>query len=242
MTLSRRVLFVEDDPEIGNVVREELEDLDCEVLWHRDGREAWERFRETEVDLVILDLRLPSLGGLEICENIREVDPYVPIVMLTAKAEKRDVVHGLELGADDYITKPFSNSELIARIQALFRRMATDRDHSSRAVDRDRMSFGPLVIDATAHTVELDGDPVHLTAKEFDLLLQFARHPGRAFSRGELLSEVWGEEFDGYDHTVNTHINRLRNKIEPNPSEPTFLQTVWGVGYRFAEPDELETS
>lgn len=242
MTLSRRVLFVEDDPEIGNVVREELEDLDCEVLWHRDGEEGWERFRETEVDLVILDLRLPSLGGLEICEKIRDVDPYVPIVMLTAKAEKRDVVHGLELGADDYITKPFSNSELIARIQALFRRMATDRDHSSRAVDRDRMSFGPLVIDANAHTVELDGDPVHLTAKEFDLLLQFARHPGRAFSRGELLSEVWGEEFDGYDHTVNTHINRLRKKIEPNPSEPTFLQTVWGVGYRFAEPDELETS
>ena len=242
MTLSRRVLFVEDDPQIGDVVREELEDLDCEVLWHRDGREAWERFRETEVDLVILDLRLPSLGGLEICENIREVDPYVPIVMLTAKAEKRDVVHGLELGADDYITKPFSNSELIARIQALLRRMATDRDHSTQAVDRDRITFGPLVIDATAHTVELNGDPVHLTAKEFDLLLQFARHPGRAFSRGELLSEVWGEEFDGYDHTVNTHINRLRKKIEPNPSEPTFLKTVWGVGYRFAEPDELDPS
>lgn len=242
MTLSRRVLFVEDDPQIGDVVREELEDLDCEVLWHRDGEEGWERFRETEVDLVILDLRLPSLGGLEICERIREIDPYVPIVMLTAKAEKRDVVRGLELGADDYMTKPFSNSELIARIQALFRRMATDRDHSAQAVERNRLTFGPLVIDATAHKVELDGDPVHLTAKEFDLLIQFARHPGRAFSRGELLTEVWGEEFDGYDHTVNTHINRLRKKIEPNPSEPTFLQTVWGVGYRFAEPDELETS
>jgi DNA-binding response OmpR family regulator len=242
MSLSRRVLFIEDDVQIGEVVGEELEDLGCEVLWHQDGQDGWDRFQETDIDLVILDLRLPSLGGLEICERIREIDPYVPIVMLTAKAEKRDVVQGLELGADDYITKPFSNSELIARIQALFRRMATDRDHSEQTGSRNRLEFGPLRIDETAHTVTLEGQPVHLTAKEFDLLLQFARHPGRAFSRGELLSEVWGEEFDGYDHTVNTHINRLRSKIEPDPSEPIFLQTVWGVGYRFAEPGELEST
>lgn len=239
MELSYGVLFIEDDSQIGELVCEELEELGCEVHWSTDGADGWSRFQEIDVDLVILDLRLPSVDGLEICRRIREVDPYIPVVMLTAKAEKRDVVRGLEIGADDYITKPFSTNELIARIQALFRRIAADHDHGTRGLEDDTIRVGPLAIDEEAHTVTLDGERLHLTAKEFDLLVQFAKHPGRAFSRGELLNDVWGEQFDGYDHTVNTHINRLRNKIEPDSSDPTFIQTVWGVGYRFAEPDEL---
>jgi DNA-binding response OmpR family regulator len=237
MEWSYHVLFIEDDPQIGELVRDELQDLGCTVDWLQDGARGWTAFQEQDVDLVILDLRLPSLDGLEICRRIREADPFVPVVMLTAKAEKRDVVRGLEIGADDYIPKPFSVSELIARIQALFRRIATDHSHDA---DDETVRCGPLAIDPVEHTATLNGERVHLTAKEFDLLQQFAEHPGRTFSRGELLSRVWGEQFDGYDHTVNTHINRLRGKIEPDPGNPTFIRTVWGVGYRFAEPGELD--
>lgn len=239
MELSYRVLFIEDDPQIGELVCSELETLGCIVDWQRDGAAGWRRFQETAPDLIILDLRLPSLDGIEICRRIRAEDAFTPIVMLTAKAEKRDVVRGLELGADDYITKPFSTSELIARIKALFRRMAADRDREVQTTDETPLEFGDLTIYPTMHKVNRGDERIHLTTKEFDLLLLFARHPGRAFSRGDLLNTVWGDQFDGYDHTVNTHINRLRNKIEPDPAQPTYIRTVWGVGYRFAEPEEL---
>lgn len=239
METSYRVLFIEDDPQIGELVTSQLRELDHSVHWAQDGAAGYRRYRDNDFDLVILDLRLPSLGGLEICRRIRGDDPFIPIVMLTAKAEKRDVVRGLELGADDYITKPFSTSELIARIHALFRRIAADRHHGSTRDQAASLQFAALTIYPEMHKVTRAGEPVHLTAKEFDLLLLFARHPGRAFSRTDLLNEVWGTQFDGYDHTVNTHINRLRGKIEPDPSRPTYIQTVWGVGYRFAEPEEL---
>jgi DNA-binding response OmpR family regulator len=240
METAYRVLFIEDDPEIGELVSERLRELGHAVTWAQDGAEGFRRYEEDDFDLIILDLRLPSLHGLDICQRIRDDDPFIPIVMLTAKAEKRDVVRGLELGADDYITKPFSTSELIARIRALFRRIAADRDRGAARGSDAAIGFDGLTIYPEQHKVTCDGESVHLTAKEFDLLLLFARHPGRAFSRGELLNEVWGDEFDGFDHTVNTHINRLRNKIEPDPAQPTYIRTVWGVGYRFAEPDELD--
>jgi len=240
MDASYRVLFIEDDTQIGELVAGQLRELGHAVHWAQDGVEGFQTYRDTDFDLVILDLRLPSLHGLDICRRIRADDPFIPIVMLTAKAEKRDVVRGLELGADDYITKPFSSSELVARIHALFRRIAADRSHGTRTTTPDdALRFDGLTVYPERHKVTCDGEPVHLTTKEFDLLLLFARHPGRAFSRTELLTEVWGTQFDGYDHTVNTHINRLRGKIEPDPSEPTYIRTVWGVGYRFAEPDEL---
>lgn len=240
METSYRVLFIEDDPQIGKLVAEQLRDLDHAVRWIQDGAEGFQTYQDEAFDLVILDLRLPSLNGLDICRRIREDSPFIPVVMLTAKAEKRDVVRGLELGADDYITKPFSASELIARIRALFRRITADRSQpqSTDSTD-DALQCSGLTIYPKRHKVTCNDEPVHLTAKEFDLLLLFARHPGRAFSRTELLTEVWGAQFDGYDHTVNTHINRLRGKIEPDPSDPTYIRTVWGVGYRFAEPDEL---
>lgn len=239
MDASYRVLFVEDDPQIGELVTEQLRELGHAVHWAQDGADGFQVYQDDDFDLVLLDLRLPSLSGLDICRRIRDDDPFIPIVMLTAKAEKRDVVRGLELGADDYITKPFSSSELIARIHALFRRISADRSHSQATPPDDALTFAGLTIYPERHKVTRGGDSIHLTAKEFDLLLLFAQHPGRAFSRTELLTEVWGTQFDGYDHTVNTHINRLRGKIEPDPSDPTYIRTVWGVGYRFAEPEEL---
>jgi DNA-binding response OmpR family regulator len=238
----QQVLLVEDDPEIGSLVRDELRDHGCAVDWHRTATDGWTCFQAEDPALIILDLRLPSSDGMELLRQIREADPHVPVVILSAKAEKRDVVRGLELGADDYVTKPFSMSELMARIDALLRRVAAERDRHASAKDESVIRVGPVAIYPDQHRAYVDDEPVNLTAKEFDLLLQFAQHPGRAFSRSELLSRVWGEEFDGFDHTVNTHINRLRNKIEPNPDEPTLIQTVWGVGYRFADPEELEPS
>ena len=237
--LPHRVLLVEDDPQIGQLVSTQLRELGYAVEWLQDGAAGLQRLREAPFDLLILDLMLPGLGGLELCRRIREGDPVLPILMLTAKAEKRDVVLGLELGADDYLTKPFSTPELIARIQAIFRRIEADQRQDPDPVESRPLHRGALVIYPAKHSVTLHGEAVVLTAKEFALLLLFARHPGRTYSRRELLSDVWGVEFEGYDHTVNTHINRLRSKIEPDSSEPTYIQTVWGVGYRFAELEEL---
>jgi DNA-binding response OmpR family regulator len=239
MSDPHRILFVEDDPEIGSLVRDALREVDYAVVWVQDGQEGLDHFLEDDFDLVLLDLRLPGLGGLEVCRQVREVDRFIPIVMLTAKAEKRDVVRGLELGADDYITKPFSVEELLARLRALFRRITADQARRD-ASDDASIQVGDLHIYPEKHKVVRAGERIDLTAKEFDLLLVFAEHPGRAFSRGELLERVWGSQFDGYDHTVNTHINRLRNKVEPEPARPRYICTVWGVGYRFAEPEELD--
>ncbi|HET6725805.1 MAG TPA: response regulator transcription factor [Gammaproteobacteria bacterium] len=237
------ILLVEDDPEIGKLVALELRECGYRVDWIVDGQAALERFGDDGFDLVILDLMLPSLGGIEVCRRIRKTDQLTPVLMLTAKADKRDVVHGLEAGGDDYLTKPFHTAELIARVQALLRRTAAVPGRKGRAEsEANILHRGSLTIDPYKHSVTIRGRAVALTAKEFDLLLLFCRHPGRAYKRGELLNAVWGPEFDGYDHTVNTHINRLRNKIEDDAAEPRFIQTVWGVGYRFAQLDELIAS
>ena len=159
--------------------------------------------------------------------------------MLTAKSEELDKVLGLELGADDYLTKPFSIRELIARIKAILRRIETERETSSETDKPEILEFDNLVIDTLKRKVTLGGKALELTAKEFDLLLIFARHPGRTYDRQQLLDQVWGYHFDGYDHTVNSHINRLRNKVEKDPANPKFIKTVWGVGYRFAEMEDL---
>jgi len=239
MDSSRHILFIEDDPEIGALVREELHDHGCTVDWHQTGTDGWTQFRTGDPDLVLLDLRLPAIDGMDLLRRIRKTDAHVPVVILSAKAEKRDVVRGLELGADDYVTKPFSTDELLARIEAVLRRIEAERDRAERGSGPEEIRLGPLRVRPTEHRAFVDGEPADLTAKEFDLLLEFVRHPGRAFSRGELLRRVWGEEFDGFDHTVNTHINRLRNKIEPAPDDPMLIQTVWGVGYRCADPEEV---
>jgi len=187
-------------------------------------------------DLIILDLMLPGVDGIEICRQVRSQKNYTPILMLTSRSEEFDKVLGLEVGADDYLTKPFSVRELKARVKAIFRRISA-LSEDLKGMGTKRMTFRDLTIDLEKRTTECRGEQVSLTAKEFDLLSLFARNPGRAYSRQALLDAVWGYQFDGYDHTVNSHINRLRAKIEQHPAAPEYILTVWGVGYKFAEEE-----
>ncbi|HXK54155.1 MAG TPA: response regulator transcription factor, partial [Hyphomicrobiales bacterium] len=173
--------------------------------------------------------------GLSICREIRSTGDYVPILILTAKSSELDRVLGLEIGADDYLTKPFSISELMARIKALLRRVEALAQKADKAQARTIIEHGGLKLDAARHTVSIDGRAVDLTAREFELLHHFASHPGQVFSRAQLLDQVWGYNHDGYEHTVNTHINRLRSKIEADPASPRHILTVRGVGYKFAD-------
>jgi DNA-binding response OmpR family regulator len=187
--------------------------------------------------LIILDLMLPELEGLELCRRLRARPDYTPILMLTAKSSELDRVVGLELGADDYLTKPFGIRELLARVKALFRRMDA-MGASGPSAAPERIEIDELIIDVEKRKVSSKHGPVELTAKEFDLLVQFARHPGRVYTRSQLLDLVWGYGHESYQHTVNSHINRLRAKIEKDPAKPRYIMTVWGVGYKFSEPED----
>jgi len=237
----KRILLVEDDDDIADLLDLHLSDEGYQVDVVGDGDEGLERGLNEEYDLVILDIMLPGTDGFDICRRLRQEQNPTPILMVTAKTEEVDKVLGLELGADDYVTKPFSIREVLARVKALFRRVEVDQEarQDDTAVP---IELGSLVVEPEKRKVVVEGELVDLTSKEFELLLLFAKNPGRAYSRDELLDEVWGYQYSGYSHTVNTHINRLRNKIEPNPSDPRYVKTVWGMGYRFAEPEELETS
>lgn len=235
--MTRKVLVIEDDPDIAALIEMHLRDIDChcEIIGNgTKGLMAWQSAAKTKpFDLVVLDLMLPGMDGLEICRAIRREETYVPILMLTAKSTELDRVLGLEIGADDYLTKPFSIPELQARIKALFRRVealttARDAPPAARIIEN-----GNLRLDLDRHQVFIDEQPIDLTAREFDLLHHFASHPDHVYSRAQLLDQVWGYNHDGYEHTVNTHINRLRAKIEKDPAKPIFIQTVWGVGYKF---------
>jgi len=233
--MTRNVLIIEDNPGIGELVRMHVAELGMNPILCERGDSGLARFREGGIDLVVLDLMLPGLDGLSICREIRAGPGYVPVLMLTAKSTELDRVLGLEMGADDYLTKPFSVAELSARVKALFRRVdamasATVTEPSQQALITDGLRIDPL-----RRRVFIKDQPVELTAREFDLLWHFATHPGRVFSRAQLLDTVWGYSHEGYEHTVNTHINRLRGKIEADPADPVFIQTVWGVGYRFRE-------
>jgi DNA-binding response OmpR family regulator len=230
----RRVLVVEDDREIAELVRLHLADLGCEVDLANDGAAGLARAQAQRYDLVILDVMLPGLDGLEICKRLRAGADYLPILMTTSKASELDRVLGLELGADDYLTKPFSVGELVARVKALFRRVDAMAAAAAKPPPA-ALNAGELSIDLGRRVVTLAGRPVELTAKEFDLLAHFAAHPGRVFNRAQLLDKVWGYSNIGYEHTVNSHINRLRAKIEQDPAKPRYILTVWSVGYKFAE-------
>ena len=233
--MARQVLLVEDDREIAELVKLHLCDIHCAADIAGSGQEALARLAQRRYDLMILDLMLPDVDGLTICQRLRASGDYLPILMLTAKSSELDRVLGLELGADDYLVKPFSFPELLARVKALLRRAEALSNLAGAAPDETRITRGPLVIEASKRRVFLADRELTLTAKEFDLLLHFARQPGRVFSRSQLLDQVWGYGHEGYEHTVNSHINRLRAKLEPNPAEPRYLLTVWGVGYKFAE-------
>ncbi|HEX7340621.1 MAG TPA: response regulator transcription factor [Rhodanobacteraceae bacterium] len=230
--MTEPILCVEDDPDIGHLLTAILGEAGYAVRWVTDGEQALTCWPQAA--LVVLDLMLPGIDGLAVCREIRAHDATIPLIMLTAKAATQDVVRGLEIGADDYLTKPFETDILLARIQALLRRRRLASPTAQPLASSPPLVFDDLAIDIDNHRVTRNGQLLELTAKEFALLALFARHPGRGFTRGELLDRVWGPEFDGFDHTVNTHINRLRGKIEADPSRPAHIQTVWGIGYRFA--------
>ena len=228
----RRILVVEDEEDIADLVALHLGDLCDELRTARDGYEGMRMATSDNWDLVILDLMLPGPDGLEICRTLRRERPYQPVLMLTSKSSELDRVLGLETGADDYITKPFSVLELVARVRAIFRRIENLCETSG--TEQATIVFENLRLDLARRDVLLDDTPIELTAREFDLLAFFAQHPGRVFRRAELLDQVWGYGHEGYEHTVNSHINRLRAKIEEDPSSPKIIATVWGVGYKFA--------
>jgi DNA-binding response OmpR family regulator len=239
--MARNVLVIEDQQDIARLIRLHLQDLSCNTSLQFDGESGIAEAEAKTYDLIILDLMLPGVDGLEICRRLRSRSIYTPIMMVTAKATEFDRVLGLELGADDYLTKPFSILELVARVKALFRRMEALAENSAPASNK-AIRCGKLVIDPAKRDVTLDGKSVNLTVKEFDLLLHFARNRGRVYSRLQLLDTVWGYGYDGYEHNVNCHINRLRAKIERNQAKPEFILTVRGVGYKFADELTSETS
>ena len=230
----QRILVVEDDPDICHLLEIHLRDQAYQVDVIRNGIDGLNRAGNHEYRLIVLDLMLPGLDGLELCRRLRGQENTTPILMLTAKSTELDRVLGLELGADDYLTKPFSILELQARVKAILRRSELSTSPAGEDVG-ERIEHRGLAIDISRRGVAVDGRAVDLTAREFDLLLHFARHPGRVFSRGQLLDQVWGYSHTGYEHTVNSHINRLRKKIEKAPDDPQYIETVWGVGYRFRE-------
>jgi DNA-binding response OmpR family regulator len=239
--MEKKVLIVEDDQDITDLIEIHLSDLGYQLDTANDGESGLSKALSNQYDLIILDLMLPKMEGLEVCKRIREQNKVVPVIMLTAKTEEMDKILGLELGADDYITKPFSIRELIARVKANLRSVEAIIKEVSKVDDaQNDLKIGGLSINFEKRKVILEEDTIELTAREFDLLAYFARHPGRSYTREQLLSAVWGYQYSGYDHTVNSHINRLRNKIEQEPAKPRYIKTVWGVGYRFVEPEELE--
>jgi DNA-binding response OmpR family regulator len=223
-----QVLVVDDEPMVREVLARYLEREGFEVTTADDGREALDRFEEVAPDLVLLDLMLPRIDGYEVFRRMRDVSP-VPVIMLTARGEETDRLVGLELGADDYITKPFSPREVVARVRAVLRRT----NGKAPSAGGGTLAFGDLTIDTGRREVRIGGEPAKLTRKEFDLLHHLASSPGVTFSRTQLLEDVWDFAWDGDTATVTVHVRRLREKIEADPSNPTRLITVWGVGYRF---------
>ena len=232
--MGKNILVIEDSRELAQLLELHLRDLSFSVDIALDGVSGIAKAEAKVYDLIILDLMLPGLDGLEICRRLRSGPSYVPILMLTSKSSELDRVLGLELGADDYVTKPFSIMELMARVKAVFRRMESIRHEDNQDIT-EIIHAGDVVIDTAKRSVILDGRVVDLTTREFDLLLHFARNPGRVYSRSQLLDKVWGYGHEGYEHTVNSHINRLRSKIEKNPARPCYILTVWGIGYKFAD-------
>ena len=226
--MQERILVVDDEPKIVKLARDYLEKSGFQVLSAGDGQTALAMARRERLDLVVLDLMLPGLDGWDVCRTLRR-ESDVPIIMLTARAEESDQIVGLELGADDYITKPFSPRALVARVRALLRRT------QNQLKLPDTLRFEGLEIDLPGHRVAVDGEPLHLTPNEFRLLVVLAQHAGQTLSREQLIEQVHGAAAAGFDRSIDSHIKNLRRKLEPDPAQPRFIETVYGVGYRFVE-------
>ena len=232
--MSKRILIVEDDIDVINLLRLHIEEIGYTLEHSTNSDKGLVMALAGDYALFILDIVVPGIGGLELCKRIRAKKPQAAILMLTSKSEELDKVVGLEIGADDYQTKPFSVREVTARIKALLRRSEPAGDKINPPAPP--LTIGDLCVDAGRRKVILNGEEIELTATEFDLVAFLARNAGRPFTREELLNSVWGYTFSGYEHTVNTTINRVRTKIEKNPAKPRYLLTVWGVGYKMSEP------
>jgi DNA-binding response OmpR family regulator len=233
----KNVLVVEDDRSISDLLEIHLKDLNCKIIKSYDGKDGLELAVQNNYDLIVLDIMLPNVDGLQICKEVRKKEDYTPILMLTSKSEEIDKVIGLELGADDYLTKPFGVREFIARVKAIFRRTEAMQKEIENQSD---IAIGDIVIEISKRRVTLKGDRLELTPKEFDLLLLLASHPGKTYTREQLLDILWGYQYSGYEHTVNSHINRLRSKIEKDLSNPNYILTSWGVGYRFNDIENFQ--
>ncbi len=236
--MNRKVLVVEDQKDIAELVSMHLSDLGLDVDTVHDGLAGLKAAQTGQYSALVLDVMLPGMDGLAIVRQLRMDRNPAPILMLTAKSTEIDRVLGLELGADDYLTKPFSIPELQARVKALLRRaeMQAPLDDANKG-GAEKITINELIIDCSSHLVTLRGQELSLTSKEYDLLLHFARGPGRVYNRTQLLEAVWGTTYEGYEHNVNTHINRLRAKLERDPANPEYVLTVRGVGYRFVAPN-----
>ena len=232
MNRAKRVLIVEDDVHIANLLRMHLRDEGYDVTHAATGDDGLRLLESDDWSALVLDLMLPGVDGLEICRRARAMTRYTPIIITSARASEVHRILGLELGADDYLAKPFSMLELVARIKALLRRVEAMAQNAR--IDAGAIEVAGIRIDPVARTAGVDGNALDLTPREFDLLHFFARHPDQVYSRMELLNQVWGHRHEGYEHTVNTHINRLRNKIERDPATPRRILTVWGRGYKLA--------
>jgi two-component system alkaline phosphatase synthesis response regulator PhoP len=234
--MTDKVLIVEDDPDIADLIRVNLLELGIDIDHCDRGDTALIKALENDYSLLILDVMLPGTNGLDICRQVREQKPVQAIIMLTAKSSETDRVLGLELGADDYMTKPFSVRELQARVRSQLRKVHAMQQVSvgQTITEEDKpLVIGRLSIDQKTHQVVFNQQLLELTATEFELLFHLANHPNQVFSRSQLLESVWGYHHSGYEHTVNSHINRLRAKIELDATSPKIVQTVWGVGYKF---------
>ncbi len=234
--MNERILIVDDEPKIVKLARDYLERSGYGVLTAVNGSTALAIARADKPDLVVLDLNLPGMDGLDVCRHLRR-DSDVPIIMLTARIEETDRLIGLELGADDYITKPFSPRELVARVRAVLRRVKGGLRQPGL------IQIGDLQIDLEAHRANLADEPLHLTRIEFNLLALLAQNSGQAFSRQRLLQELHGHTHDGFDRSIDAHVKNLRRKIEPDPANPLYIQTVYGIGYRFNDSlDDQESA
>lgn len=228
-----KALIIEDDKDISELISIHLSDMHIDVDKAFDGKDGLMKALNNKYRFILLDIRLPSLDGLEVCKRLRMEKNNTPVLMITSKSEEIDKVLGLEIGADDYISKPFGIRELLARVKAVLRR--SERIAQQAGDDEIILRYDNLFIDVGLRIVELNDQRIELSPKEFDLLVHLASNPGKTYSRMQLLNQVWGYEFEGFEHTVNSHINRLRSKIEKNMNNPEYILTTWGVGYKFRE-------